>query len=547
MPQRPFDRPARQLLLALPALLACMGLARVCVRGAEPLAGAPADLQTTSLGPPPSLEARLRQLEAQQAELAAEVEDLTIENRQMRTQLESPPGAVLGDDGDFYPMAPDGPLLRSPRSGMSSAQWDFDDMPADMRTDEPQPANAETPTSSTFGEGFKWSTADGEYHLAFHNETQLDVRAYEQNDSTPVNQFGFYVSRMRLYFNGSLTEPIEYSVSLNKGLGDLNLLDAYFNFNYDQRLQFRVGRFRVPFTYDWYALSNQFLPTPERSVFAVNYGYNRNWAMMLHGAREDGKGEYALALAVGPRNQYFDSNAEKDFLAYVNVRPFEDGDLLPALNYWNVGGSMAYGIQDQDPRPNQFWTSLNATESQGANEAAPWFLQLNDGVRERGPRHLGEIHSAWYYQQLSLMAAWDVGYNSYSLNDDPDLRVPTSGWHAQFGYFLTGETVTRRTIIEPLEPFDLRPGKRGLGAIELQSRYDEFNVGQEIFTGGFADPNLWTGRVKTLDAGVNWYLNKFTKIYFDWQYARFAQPIPYRPGGTQHSSNLFWTRFQVYF
>ena len=41
-----------------------------------------------------------------------------------------------------------------------------------------------------------------------------------------MNQFGFYTSRMRLYFNGSLTDPIEYSVSLNKGLGDLNLLDA---------------------------------------------------------------------------------------------------------------------------------------------------------------------------------------------------------------------------------------------------------------------------------------------------------------------------------
>lgn len=519
--------------------LAAIALVVSSAMGEESLTGEPAPAGAAPASSYVSLEARLQQLEQNHASLATQHEEIVVENRRLQAQVEAMTASLNSGDGAMgeRSLAGQGP----------STRWSFDDQPDDIRTDQPESSEAEEGTTGTFAEGFKWTTDDGEFDLAFHNETQLDVRGYEQDDSDPVNQFGFYTSRMRLYFNGSLTEPIEYSVSVNKGLGDLNLLDAYFNFNYDSRLQFRVGRFRVPFTYDWYALSNQFLTTPERSVFAINYGYNRNWALMLHGEREDEKGEYAVALAAGPRNQYYDFNADKDVLTFLNLRPFQDNESLPALKYWNFGGSMAYGIQDQAPRPKQFWTSLNATDSEGADEAAPWFLDLNEGVRERGPRHLWDIHSALYYKQLTLMAAWDTGYNSYSIDDDPYMRVPTHGWHAQFGYFLTGEEVTRRTFVEPLHPFDLRDEKRGIGAIELQSRYDDFTVGEEIFSGGFADPNLYTGHVKTVDSGVNWYLNKYTKIYFDWQYAMFAQPIPYRPGGMQHHSNLFWTRFQVYF
>ncbi|MBX3413753.1 MAG: hypothetical protein KF708_13765 [Pirellulales bacterium] len=481
-------------------------------------------------GPEKSLEQRLEELEAGHARMATQHSSVLAENHLLSQRLEE-----LSDEVEAT-RAQHQRLLRT-----------FQDQPDDIRGDEPEPPPGETTTDSSFGEGFKWTTSDGEYDLVIHNETQLDLRAYEQAHSDPVNQYGFYISRMRLYFNGSLTAPIEYSVSINKGLGNLDLLDAYFNFNYDERFQFRVGRFRVPFTYDWYTLSNQFLPTPERSVFAINYGYNRNWGVMLHGELGGNRAEYAVALANGPRNQYFDYNASKDLLAYLNWRPFADSECLPALQYWNIGGSMTYGLQNQAPRPVDFRTSLNATESEGAVQAAPSFLELNSGVVERGPRNLAELHTAYFYRSLTFMGAYDWGYNSYALGGAPSIEVPTHGYHVQASYFLTGEQITRRSFIDPIEPFDLRPGRCGHGAFELQARYDEFVVGDEIFSGGLADGNEWTNRVQTIDAGLNWYLNKFTKIYFDWQHAHFAQPIPYRPGGVQRESDLFWTRFQIYY
>ena len=122
----------------------------------------------------------------------------------------------------------------------------------------------------------------------------------------------------------------------------------------------------------------------------------------------------------------------------------------------------------------------------------------------------------------------------------------------QVAYLITGETIRERTVVDPINRFDLRPGKFGLGAIEPNVRYSEMFLGRQVFTSGLADPNLWTNNVQMVDAGVNWYLNKFVKVYFDWEHAIFASPVlaaVTQSGATAfHStSDMFWLRFQFYF
>ena len=85
--------------------------------------------------------------------------------------------------------------------------------------------------------------------------------------------------------------------------------------------------------------------------------------------------------------------------------------------------------------------------------------------------------------------------------------------------------------MEPLRPFDRRVGKCGPGAGELQSCIDRFQIGGEVFNEGLANPVFWTNRVTTLDLGLNWYLNKYVKIYFDWQRSQYSSPVQHKPGG----------------
>jgi hypothetical protein len=48
------------------------------------------------------------------------------------------------------------------------------------------------------------------------------------------------------------------------------------------------------------------------------------------------------------------------------------------------------------------------------------------------------------------------------------------------------------------------------------------DFGRNIFTAGFADPNLWTNHVWSTDVGLNWYLNFYVKIMFDWEHVEFG-------------------------
>ena len=61
---------------------------------------------------------------------------------------------------------------------------------------------------------------------------------------------------------GRITKPIEFYTSTNQVFGTFNLLDAFLNFHYDDRLMLKVGRFKPPFPFEFYGLSNQDLIAP---------------------------------------------------------------------------------------------------------------------------------------------------------------------------------------------------------------------------------------------------------------------------------------------
>jgi phosphate-selective porin OprO and OprP len=152
-----------------------------------------------------------------------------------------------------------------------------------------------------------------------------------------------------------------------------------------------------------------------------------------------------------------------------------------------------------------------------------------------------------YYGGLTLLGAWQGGVESYSTSGAAPDHIPIHGWFLQAGYILTGETIRDRTLIDPLQPFDLRSGRFGWGAFEPTARFSQLTLDRRVFTDGLADPTLWTNEAKLVDVGLNWYLNKFVKIYFDWEHAMFGSPVFSASGPAQKSNDLFWIRTQVYF
>ena len=516
--------------------------------------------------PEASTAERLRELEALNRKLLEKFDDLSKKNEDLTKQVEdlskkvdsrkADDGAVLGkpnDDpgGEGKAEAPDG----NPESFIQTNAGGAGRPESSQDIGNRRLGKLNLKAAYDYDRaGFLFETEDSEVQLKVRGLLQADTRIYEQSDQDPVSG-GFYIPRMRVYFSGRLTKPWQYELSLQRGYNELNLLNAYLNYKMiDDRVQLRVGRYKTPFTYEFYRIGVQNLAQPERSLFNVNFQGNRQIGAMAWGELFGRRLEYAVGAFDGPRNSFQDFNNTPDVVAFLNAKPFDlrVGSPLRDLNF---GGSVDYGDQDNPTRPRSLRTSQQtSTAPVGSNTPADVasvpFLEFHDNVRESGIRALWEMHLDYFYKSLSLLAAWDSGFSDYSRDGSVArrARIPIDGWHVQAAYLLTGETVTERSLIDPLHPFDLRPGHFGLGAIELAARYSALDLGDRVFTAGLADPNLWTDRVQMTDIGFNWYPNKFIKIYFDWEHASFADPVFYAPGPRlQKTSDLFWMRAQLYF
>jgi phosphate-selective porin OprO/OprP len=426
--------------------------------------------------------------------------------------------------------------------------------------DEPAPgyplsnllSNKRRPLAATFGPGFRLATVDDEYRLNVHLESQIEGRVWGPSHRLPPGSGidGIYLPRQRIFFDGNITKRIEYELSINRGLSNLNLLNAYINIHFDDRFQLRFGRFFTPLPYDQYAISNYWLLTPERSLFTTNVGLNRQFGLKAWGYLLDERVDYAAGLFNGSRNSFENPDGAMDFVGYLNARPFQESESFSLLRFLNLGTSVAFGHQNQTPVPVAFRIGAGSPDTNIPGAATVPFLILDQGVIERGDRLLGSVHAAYFHNSLSLIGEWQYGFGSYATpTQASSTRVPFAGYYVAGGYFLTGEHVERRTRVYPRHPL-IPTGsgqERGWGAWELTGRYSRLSVGDEIFTGGFADPSLWSDAASTTELGLNWYWNEYIKIYAFWLHGQFGDPIQSSPGVFLDDADMFWLRFQLYY
>ena len=226
-----------------------------------------------------------------------------------------------------------------------------------------------------FAEGLELSSPDDEFKLTFHNMTQAEYRAFPASEEGLLHS-QFFIPRQRWYFTGRVTRNVEFYTSINRGYGSLDVLDAFLSYRIDERLRFRIGRMKTPYLYEYYSIAEGDLVAPERSIYAGNLAGNRQIGAMALGELYEGRLGYAAGIFNGPRNSFQDFNGAKDFIAYVNSRPFLTSETFKALNYLNMGGSFEVGYQNNPTQPPILTTANDetaATNNQRSNHSLPRF------------------------------------------------------------------------------------------------------------------------------------------------------------------------------
>ncbi len=465
--------------------------------------------------PPPPADDRLRTLEAENRDLQRQLADI-------RQRLGLPATS---------------PAKSEPTANVTDILLGRDPQPPKA---EPKSAGAKIDLKN----GVRLSSADDRFRVEFHDLSQFEARITNPNGDPLHNTFN--IPRQRFYFAGQIDTYFDFYTSLNRGYGTLDIFDSYVNFKFDPAFNLRVGRTKTPYSYEYYKIADGDLIAPERSLFVGNLAPNRQVGAMLYGRGLDERIEYAVGLFNGPHRSFQDFNNYKNPFLYVNTRPFLHGtnDVLRNLN---LGASANYGRENDPLEPTALRTANDETTAAAIDSVAPAFLKFNPDAKEVGETAFWSGDVAWFYRRFTMLAMYNGGFMTYSQPKNPSTRVPFSGFSVAATYFLTGEEITSRKSVEPIRDFDLRDPFQSPGAIEAYSRISYLNAGSNVYTSGLVDPKLWSNDAAVTDVGVNWYVNRYVRIFLDWQHSHYGSPVQVGPGRLTKSSDLFWVRTQLYY
>ncbi len=309
--------------------------------------------------------------------------------------------------------------------------------------------------------GVSFRSPDGTYRIEFHNLTQVDYRSFTptgRNIEATDLVDTFVIPRERLYFAGDVGEHFTFYSVLNRGYGALDVLDAYIDTKIAPWLNVRFGRYKTPYSYEYYKVSEGDLIAPERSLFIGNLAGNRQEGLMAWGRFLNEQVEYAAGVFNGAHRDFTATNNAKSPFLFLNTRPFLLGS-SDELRYLAFGGSMNYwragGVSLIQP---QFLSTMNdQSTSATVLNVSPVFLKYNTTAFLNGDMMFWNADSVWFLHSLFLMGEYNGGYETYGgLKGEPKrgIVVPYSGWNVTTSYFLTGEQPTTRKEIVPLR--DLR-------------------------------------------------------------------------------------------
>ena len=400
---------------------------------------------------------------------------------------------------------------------------------------------------ASFGPGFEIMSDDEEFVFQFHDLTQFDYRGYLRGGQANVRDT-FTFPRQWFIFNGRITKEIGYYASLADVFDTTNILDVFLDFAYDARFQLRVGRYKTPFTYEFFVEPVQGTILPENSLGFNNFALNRDNGIMAFGRLFANTFDYNVGIFNGARNGLLATQNGKYVAGLLNWHPFDArSDTL--FSNLNLGVSFLAGNNSQPDVPAVFRTIVPTA---GNSTLGVPFMTLNSNTLESGPMAFWDAHLGYFYRGLGLISEYMGGYQGYALNTNQATRtrvtrVPVQTYYVQGSYLLTGETRSGVGMVRPFSPFNLKKGKEGIGAWEVFTRYNFMDIGNQIFTGGIASPNGSANRLSTVNVGFNWYLTQWTKFVFDWQHADFNRPVTYNVGKTQLNSNTLLGRLEIYF
>lgn len=361
----------------------------------------------------------------------------------------------------------------------------------------------------------KWFRAD------FRVKFQQDFRSFDpeffgdEGDTTNLK-------KMRVGVEGYITKSFEYEVEreIRNEISDLFKFrtrdthalwrDVYGNFRYYRRAQIKVGQFKIPFGMDQIKGSTQ-RDFVFRSLIGERLAPGRDQGIMVHGRLFNRGLLYEAGLfrhdGWKAHTKDYEYSGERTFAGRLVGTPLALVKLPKVMNVFKdveLGGA---------------FTESPITEGLRSLRGRTWVITHNyfPRVNVRGHRLRLGSELSWTPGPFSVKGefihARDQRLGQGLRGEDlPDLI--SRGWYLSTSWILTGEK--KAGGIVPKRAF--LTGK-GLGAVEIAGRYEQIRFGSAQHPGlpsrSSRAANILSESERAATFGVNWYVNRFTKIQFN--------------------------------
>jgi phosphate-selective porin OprO/OprP len=416
----------------------------------------------------------------------------------------------------------------------------------------PEPASFES-IENRFEELQRRLTKKGYPTIEVHGVFQADSGWFGQDEASRRTvgnlQDGADFRRARLATIGSLTETMNYFIQFDFAFpGRPTFTDVWWEVTQVPVLgNIRVGQWKQPFSLEVVS-SFRYTTFAERSLGFQAFTPFRHIAVGFYDWNEEETMTWAASVYRPGQDQYGGSIADQGGYAGVGRVTWlpwyeETGKdylhLGAAYNYVSPGFHLSrfrtipeffVGAQQGD---QPLGTSGQAIP--GPFDGVPFFVDTK--TFEVNHYNLVGTEMLWVNGPLSFQSEW----MTMMATRTNGVGAVFPSFYGQVGYFLTGEhrpyirKLAQIDRVRPLRPLAYRceDQELGLGAWEVAGRWSYIDLNSRDIQGG---------RLNDMTLGLNWYLNPYAKVQFNYIRAFLDNPVH-----NDSITNIYGLRTQIDF
>ncbi len=333
---------------------------------------------------------------------------------------------------------------------------------------------------------------NGDNRLQLGTLLQTDGRfAFDDEQRNVLDTLN--LRRFRAIAQGRVARHFEFFLN-TEFAGGLTIRDGYIDTVFSPAFRVRVGKARVPFSYDRNVLIVNLLfiergltanIAPDRDTGVIAMGDLGGGAVSLFGSVTNGVVDGGSADG--------DTNEGKDVAARVVARPWFRTAASPLRHF---GVALAANTGTQGPGLPSFLSAGRQT-----------FFAYAPGVTGEGRRTRWSPQAFFYRGRFGGYGEFVRSHGGVRRGDDV-IGINHDAWQVAGSWVLTGETAAPERNIRPRSNFD--PPTRHFGALQVTARFQQLKVSAPAFTRGLASANA-SRKADVVTVGLNWYPNPYIK------------------------------------